>query len=89
MLDDIKRDIESSSKYKEYIEIGKILDKDNNIRLLMNEIKELQNEASLLEYNDDKRFMELNNLIEKKVIELNNNKTYQEYLDRVNEFNKS
>ena len=54
----------------------------------MQEIKDLQKEANYLEENNDIRYKDVENIIADKVEELNNNKIYQEYLDKMKEFNK-
>jgi len=87
-IDELFDTIESSSEYLEYKKIGDILKKDKSIMKLMNEIKELQKEATLLEYNNDPRYKELDKIIEEKVIELNSNVVYQEYLNKMKEFNE-
>lgn len=80
--------IESSSEYIEYKKIGDILDKDPNILMELQEIKELQKEATYLESNNDIRYKEVDEIIAKKVEELNNNEVYKEYLEKMREFNK-
>ena len=81
-------DIKSSSLYNEYNKIGDILKKDSSISKLMKEINELQLEALSLEYDNNPKYIEINKLIEEKVNTLNNNKVYQEYLRKINKFNK-
>ncbi len=88
LVDELFCSIENSALYKEYIKIGDILKKDHNIYLLMQEIKDLQKEANYLEENNDIRYKDVENIIADKVEELNNNKIYQEYLDKMKEFNK-
>ena len=80
--------IETSEEYIEYKKIGDILDKDPNIMLLLQEIKELQKEATYLESNNDIRYKEVDEIIAKKVEELNKNEVYKEYLEKMQEFNK-
>ena len=88
LVDELFCSIENSALYKEYIKIGDILKKDHTIYLLMQEIKDLQKEANYLEENNDIRYKDVENIIADKVEELNNNKIYQEYLDKMKEFNK-
>ena len=88
LVDELFCSIENSALYKEYIKIGDILKKDHNIYLLMQEIKDLQKEANYLEENNDIRYKDVENIIADKVEELNNNKIYQEYLDKMKEYNK-
>ena len=88
LVDELFCSIENSALYKEYIKIGDILKKDHTIYLLMQEIKDLQKEANYLQENNDIRYKDVENIIADKVEELNNNKIYQEYLDKMKEFNK-
>jgi len=87
-IDELFDTIESSNEYLEYKKIGDILKKDNTISSLMHEIKNLQKEATLLEYNNDPRYKELDKIIEGKVEELNAKPVYQEYLNKMKEFNE-
>ncbi len=87
-VDELFSSIENSNEYREYKKIGNILEKDPNISILIQEIKELQKEATYLESNNDIRYKEVDEIINKKVEELNQNKIYQEYLDKMKEFNK-
>lgn len=87
-LDELFNDIQNSSYYKEYKKIGKILENENEINIQINEIKELQKESSFLEANNDIRYKELDEIIKDKVEELNKNKIYQKYLEKINKLNE-
>lgn len=87
-IDDLFLTIENSNEYIEYKKIGDILKKDPIISILIQEIKELQKEATYLEFNNDERYKEVDEIIASKVEELNNNVVYKEYLKKMKEFNK-
>lgn len=86
-LDELFNDIKNSSYYKEYKKIGKILEDDNEINMQINEIKELQKEASFLEANNDIRYKELDEIIKKRVEILNSNNNYKKYLEMIDMLN--
>lgn len=67
--------------------MDEILSKDSEIKELLNEIKELEKEATYLEYIGDPKYMELDEEIKKKADILNNKQVYQEYLNKMEEFN--
>lgn len=87
-MEELFETILNSSEYDEYKKIGDILEKDVSINQLINEIKELQQEATFLEYNNDPKYKELDKLIDEKVKELNAKPVYQEYLNKMEEFNE-
>ena len=86
-IDNLFNAIETSSEYQEYLKIGRILDKDKSIMELIDKIKNLQQEAVILEYNNDPKVEELNKEIDALVKELYKKPIYQEYLNKLNEFN--
>lgn len=86
-LDSLFNAIKESKEYKAYLEIGAVLDKDEEIKELVNEIKELQKKSVNLEYNKDDSYKEVDKIIEEKVKLLNSKPHYQEYLNRMNKFN--
>lgn len=87
-IDELFTTIEDSKEYKEYKKLGSILEKDPNITLSLNEIKELQKEATYLEENGDERYKQVDELIASKVKVLESNEIYKEYLSKMKEFNK-
>lgn len=87
-IEEMLKGIEESEEYTKYKEIGNILASDSFIMDLMEEIKELQHEAVILEYNDDPKYLELDEIIKEKVELLNNNDTYKLYLEKMKEYNK-
>ena len=64
-----------------------ILDKDKEIKKLIDEIKELEKEATYLEFIGDDKYKELDEEVKKKVDILNSKHVYQEYLNKMEEFN--
>ncbi len=79
--------IENSSLYKEYLKMKDILDKDSEIKKLIDEIKELEKEATYLEFIGDNKYIEIDEEIKRKADILNNKHVYQEYLNKMEEFN--
>ena len=69
------------------MEMNTILSKDENIKKILDEIKELEKEATYLENIGDDRYKEVDEKIKRKADILNNNYVYQEYLNSMNEFN--
>ena len=86
-FENILNEITESEEYLKYKEIGNILENDSFVMDLMNEIKELQHESLMLEYNDDPKYLELEELIKEKVALLNSNATYKLYLEKMKEYN--
>ena len=86
-LEELINDITESEEYNKYKEIGNILENDSFVMDLMEEIKELQQEAVILEYNDDPKYLELEEIIKEKAEVLNNTKTYKLYLEKMREYN--
>ena len=86
-IDNLFKTIENSKEYQDYLKIGKSLEKDESINILIEEIKKLQQQSTMLEYNNDHSYKEIDKIIEKKVLELNNKPAYKEYLNKMNEFN--
>lgn len=87
-LEELINDITESEEYLKYREIGNILESDSFVMELMDEIKELQQEAVILEYNDDPRYLELEEIIKEKAEILNRNNTYKVYLKKMKEYNE-
>ena len=86
-IEELFNSIENSSLYKKYKMMSNILSKDNDIKKLLDEIKELEKEATYLENIGDERYKEVDEEIKRKADILNNNYVYQEYLNSMNEFN--
>lgn len=87
-IEEMLKGIKESEEYLRYKEIGTILESDSFVMDLMKEIKELQQEAVILEYNDDPKYLELDEIIKEKVDVLNSNDTYKLYLEKMKEYNK-
>lgn len=86
-ISELFNSIENSRLYKEYKKMANILSQDKNIKKMLDEIKELEKEATYLEYIGDERYKEIDNLIKEKAEILNENQIYQEYLNKMEEFN--
>ena len=86
-LEALFNSIENSKEYKEYLKIKNILDKDEEIKEQIEEIKELEKQATYLEYIGDEKYKEIDLEIMKKTDILNNKPVYQEYLNKMNELN--
>ena len=86
-LEELFNTIENSSLYKEYKKMENILSKDEEIKKLIDEIKELEKQATYLEYIGDDKYKEIDEEIKKKADILNNKQVYQEYLNKMEEFN--
>ncbi len=87
-IEELFNSIESSPLYKEYQKMSHILSQDMSIKNMIEEIKELEKEATYLEEIGDERYHEVDNKIKEKADILNNNPTYQEYLNRMDDFNE-
>ena len=86
-IEELFNSIENSTLYKKYKQMSDILSKDSEIKEMLDEIKELEKEATYLEGIGDDKYKEIDEEIKKKADILNNNYVYQEYLNRMNEFN--
>jgi len=53
------------------------------------EIKSLEKKATKLEYEKNKKYIEIDKQIEEKTKVLNSNKEYQEYLSKLKAFNNT
>lgn len=86
-LEELFEAIKNSHEYQSYLNIGSVIDKDEEIKSLVSEIKKLQQKSVELEYHNDDSYKEVDKEIEKRVKLLNSNPIYQEYLRRMDEFN--
>ena len=86
-IEELFQTIKESTEYKEYLEIEKEIDKNEEIKKLINMIKRLQQKSVKLEYNKDPKYKEIDKEIEEKVKQLNAIPIYKEYLRRVDELN--
>lgn len=86
-IDELFQAISSSKEYQAYLNIGSVLEKNEEINNLVNEIKRLQQKSVQLEYQKDDTYKEVDKEIEEKVNLLNSKPIYQEYLRRMDEFN--
>ena len=88
-IEELFETINNSKEYLEYKKIVSILKDNKKVNALIEEIKNLQKEAVNLEYHNDDRYKEIDKEIDKKVKLLNSNKDYQEYLNKLKEFNNA
>lgn len=86
-LEELFNSIENSSLYQEYKKMENILNQDSEIKELLEDIKELEKQATYLEYIGDEKYKEIDEEIKKKADILNNKHVYQEYLNKMEEFN--
>lgn len=86
-LEELFNSIENSSLYQEYKKMENILNQDSEIKELLEGIKELEKQATYLEYIGDEKYKEIDEEIKKKADILNNKHVYQEYLNKMEEFN--
>ena len=86
-IEELFNSIENSSLYKKYKKMSDILSKDLEIKNMLDEIKELEKEATYLESIGDDKYKDIDEEIKKKADILNNKQVYQEYLNKMDEFN--
>ena len=86
-LEELFNTIENSKLYQEYKKMENILSKDKEIKAIIDEIKELEKEATYLESIGDEKYKEIDEEIKKKADILNNKQVYIEYLNKMEEFN--
>ena len=86
-MNELFESITSSTEYQAYLNIGSVLENNEEINTLVKEIKTLQQKSVELEYKGDSSYQEIDKIIEEKVKTLNEKPIYQEYLRRMNEFN--
>ena len=86
-LEELFNAIENSKEYQEYLKMKDILSKDKEIKKIIDEIKELEKKATYLENIGDDKYKEIDEEIKKKTEILNNKPVYQEYLNKMEEFN--
>ncbi len=87
-ISELFNSIESSYEYQEYQKIKKILESDQEVLSLVDEIKKLQKESTVLEYNNNPKYLELDKEIEQKVKKLNELPAYIKYLQAMDNFNQ-
>ena len=88
-IEELFNSINNSKEYKEYKAIVDIIDKDKEIKNIIEEIKTLQKKAAHLEYNKDNKYKEIDELIKEKINILNENSKYKEYLTKLKTFNNT
>ena len=86
-LERLFNSIENSPLYKEYRQIEDILSKDEEIKEIINKVKELEKKATYLENIGDPSYKEIDHQIKDLETVLNNKQVYLEYLDKMDKFN--
>ncbi len=86
-IEELFHSIKESTEYKEYIKITEKIDKNKEIKEIVNHIKKLQQEAVNLEYKKNIKYKEINKQAEQKIKELNTIPLYKEYTRRINALN--
>ena len=79
--------IENSKLYKDYKKMADILNRDSEIKEIIDEIKELEKKATYWENIGDNKYLEIDEIIKEKANILNNKQVYIEYLEKMEEFN--
>ena len=79
--------IENSKLYKDYKKMADILNRDSEIKEIIDEIKKLEKKATYLESIGDNKYLEIDEIIKEKANILNNKQVYIEYLEKMEEFN--
>lgn len=88
-IENLFTEINNSNEYKEYINIVNILKENKEVNNLIEEIKTLEKKATKLEYEKNKKYIEIDKQIEEKTKVLNSNKEYQEYLSKLKALNNT
>ena len=88
-IENLFTEINNSNEYKEDINILNILKENKEVNNLIEEIKSLEKKATKLEYEKNKKYIEIDKQIEEKTKVLNSNKEYQEYLSKLKAFNNT
>ena len=73
-IENLFTEINNSNEYKEYINIVNILKENKEVNNLIEEIKTLEKKATKLEYEKNKKYIEIDKQIEEKTKVLNSNK---------------
>ena len=87
-IEELFNSINRSNEYREYQEMVAILDKNEEIKQLIAEIKSLQKKATNLEYQQNEDYNQVDKIIEEKLKILKSKKDYQEYQYKLVAFNR-
>lgn len=88
-IENLFNTINNSKEYQEYLEITNILNNNKEVKDLIEKIKELQKEATKLEYDNNDKYKEIDKEVQEKINILNNNNDYKKYLSKLKEFNNT
>ena len=88
LISSLFKEIENSKEYMEYLDVKERINNDELISSLIEEIKELEKKATKLEYSHDEGYKEIDNIVSKKVDELNSMPLYIDYLGKMKKINE-
>ena len=88
-IEELFNAINDSNEYKEYLSIVDKLNSNKEVIGLIDEIKKLEKEATMLEYSGDSGYKDIDKIIEEKTRQLNDNPSYMDYLSRLKKFNST
>ena len=80
-IDNLFKTIKESKEYQDYIKIENAIKKDKDLISLIEEIKNLNKKATILEYK------EIDKIIKEKTAVLNSNPLYIEYKNKMDTLN--
>ncbi len=86
-IDELFKSINKSYEYQEYLKISNAIKKDQELLNLIEEIKIMQKQATLLEYQNNTKYKEIDIKIEEKLNILNNHPLYIEYKHKMDDLN--
>lgn len=86
-IEELFETIENSPEYTSYKEISNLLDSNKEMKMLVEEIKTLEQEATLKEYQNNEEYKQIDTIIKEKQQQLESMPLYQEYKNRMNELN--
>lgn len=86
-IDELFKSINESYEYQEYLKISNAIKKDQELLNLIEEIKIMQKQATLLEYQNNTKYKEIDVKIEEKLKILNNYPLYIEYKHKMDDLN--
>ena len=86
-IDNLFKTIKESKEYQNYIKMENAIKKDKDLISLIEEIKNLNKKATILEYNKDLKYKEIDKIIKEKTAVLNSNPLYIEYKNKMDTLN--
>lgn len=86
-IDALFEAITNSLEYQNYIKTKKLIEQDNEIKILIDNIKKLQKLSVQLENDNDSRFLDVDKEIKEKISLLMKKPIYRQYLQFMDELN--